>query len=147
MSRHLHHAVEVAVPADACWAAFARVVDWPRWFPTLVRVERPEREGLLAPLRLGERLVLHLGFRGYAAPVPVRVEELGDRHVRWVGRSFGVTGDHAYRAEPIDGARSRLVSDEIFSGLPVRLLPRAIFGELDRETVAGLARFRQMVET
>ncbi len=141
--RRLLSAIELAVPAEACWRAFLRLEDWPRWFPTLRRVERRG----LGPFRVGDEMTLHLDFRGRSTRVAVRVAEIGPDRMRWVGRSFGVTGDHAYRVEPLGEGRCRFVSEEIFSGLPVRLIPGRIFDELEREHAHGMDRFRRLVET
>jgi hypothetical protein len=143
MSRKVHAEIELLASAEACWRIFGRVEDWPRWFPVMERVERSGS----GPITIGEELVLHLAFRGRGAPVRVRVSEVGPRHVRWSGRSFGVTGDHRYSVEPLGDARCRFSSDETFSGLPVRLIPRFVFAELEREHEAGMERFRRLVET
>ena len=147
MARRVLHGIDLTVPPDVAWEAFCHVDEWPRWFPSLSAVERAGT----GPFVVGERLRLHLGFRGHGAKVSVEVtHSTPGREVRWMGRSFGVTGDHAFRIEPIDrvgGAPlARFVSEELFSGLPVRLLPGSIFGELERETVAGLQRFKSLVE-
>ena len=34
----------------------------------------------------------------------------------------------------------------LFTGLPVRLLPRSVFDEVERETVVGLERFKALAE-
>jgi hypothetical protein len=141
MSRRLEHAVEIAASAEACWQTFCRIEEWPRWFPTMQRVER----SAAGPLFVGEALTLHLAFRGHGSAIRVRVEEVAPRRVRWVGKSFGVTGDHAFYVEAISATRCRFVSDETFFGFPVRLIPRFVFDELRRETDAGLERFRRMV--
>jgi hypothetical protein len=144
VTRRLAAAIELAVPAEACWRAFLKTEDWPRWFPTLQRLERA---AAAAPFSVGEELVLHLAFRGRGAPVRVRVLEVSPSHVRWSGRSFGVTGDHSYRVEPVGEGGCRFLSEESFSGLPVRLIPRFVFAELQREHDLGMERFRELVET
>jgi hypothetical protein len=143
MSKNVHHAVEIAASADAAWAVFSRTQDWPRWFPTLQRLER----SMTGSITLGESIVLHLALFGRGGAVTVRVKEVAPHRVRWVGGSFGVTGDHAFYVERIDDRRCRFVSDETFSGLPVRLIPKRVFGLLERETAEGLTRFRRLVET
>ncbi len=147
MSRRIIHGIELAVSPAAAWEAFCHVEGWPRWFPSLTGVERP----LTGPFSLGEKMTLHLAFRGRAAKVEVRVtHHTPGREVRWLGRSFGVSGDHAFRVEEVvrpDGVRrGRFVSEELFTGLPVRLLPRSVFDEVERETVAGLQRFKALTE-
>jgi hypothetical protein len=142
MSRRITEAVEINAPLSRVWQVFSRLEDWPRWFPALTALERAGT----GPLAVGEALTLALSFRGRGTRVKVRVTESAPSRVRWSGRSFAVTGDHAFFAEAIDEHRSRFCSDEIFSGLPVALIPRAIFGELSAECQAGLARFRTLVE-
>jgi hypothetical protein len=143
VTRRLAAAIELDVPAAACWQAFLRLEDWPRWFPTMQRLERA---AATPPFTVGEELVLHLAFRGRGAPVRVRVLEVSPTHVRWSGRSFGVTGDHSYRVESLGERRCRFLSEEIFSGLPVRLIPRFVFAELQREHDVGMERFRRLAE-
>ncbi len=147
MSRRVYHFVDLAVSPEAAWDAFCRIEDWPRWFPALSAVERAGR----GPFLVGERMSLQLSFRGHGAKVAVQVtHSRPGREVRWLGGSFGVTGDHAFRIEAIDRPdgvrRARLVSEEVFSGLPVRFLPRSIFAQLTRDTEAGLQRFKTLVE-
>jgi hypothetical protein len=142
MSRRITEAVEIAAPVALVWQVFSRLEDWPLWFPALTALERAGT----GPIVVGEAFTLALQFRGRGTRVKVRVSESAPARVRWSGRSFAVTGDHAFFAEAIDDHRSRFCSDEIFSGLPVALIPRAIFKELSAECRAGLARFRTLVE-
>jgi hypothetical protein len=142
VSRRITESVEIAAPIAHVWQAFARLEDWPRWFPALTALERAGTGTLV----VGEALTLALAFRGRSTRVKVRVTESAATRVRWSGRSFAVTGDHAFFAEPLDDHRTRFCSDEIFSGLPVALIPRSIFEELRAECRAGLARFRTLVE-
>jgi len=142
MSRRITEAVEIAAPIERVWRVFSRLEDWPRWFPALTALERAGT----GPLLVGEAFTLALQFRGRGTRVKVRVTESAPARVRWSGRSFAVTGDHAFFVEPLDEHRSRFCSDEIFSGLPVALIPRAIFEELSAECRAGLERFRTLVE-
>jgi hypothetical protein len=142
MSRRIVEAVEIDAPVARVWQAFNRIEDWPAWFPTLTAVERRG----IGPLAVGDEITLALAFRGHGSRVKVRVAESAATRVRWTGRSFAVTGDHAFFAETIATDRTRFTSDEIFSGLPVALIPRSIFAELTGECRAGLERFRALVE-
>lgn len=148
MSVRVQHSVEIARPTAACWRLFTQVERWPDWFPLLVAARRGEVD----EFRPGERLSLRLGFRGRGVDVEVRVEEAeSGRRVRWIGRSLGVVGDHRFSIEPLEGpeagARCRFSSEELFSGLPVRLVPKRLFAELEAETRLGLERFRALAES
>src|SRR5688572_4984563 len=109
-------------------------------------IERPGG-ALDGPLAVGDELVFHLALLGRGATVRVRLTEVGPRRARWLGRSLGVTGDHAFFVEPLTGGRARLTSDERFSGLPVRLVPDRFWRLLAGEARAGLERFRSLTES
>ncbi len=144
MSIRILHAVEIAAPQAAVWAAFVKLEDWPRWFPALTKLKREA----LGAFTTDERFTLCLSFRGHGADVGVKVVEHDPpRRVRWVGRNLGVTGDHAFFTEVISPMRTRFVSEETFSGLPVRFIPKEIFGELEDATRLGLGRFAALVLT
>lgn len=133
--------VEVDAPLFAVWQKFCDVPAWPQWFPALTAVKRDST----TPFVIGEAFTLSLAFRGHTSDVKVKVVAVSATTVRWIGNSFGVTGDHAFRAESIDPTRTRFTSEEHFSGFPVRLLPRSIFRELELEAKAGLERFRALL--
>jgi hypothetical protein len=138
----IRHAIDIAAPQAAVWDAFLRLSDWPRWFPALTALERSTGD----PFSVGESFVLCLSFRGHGAKIPVRVMEHDPPcRVRWVGRNLGVTGDHAFFAEVIDANHTRFVSEEAFTGFPVRLIPKRIFGELEAETQRGMQTFAELV--
>ena len=142
MSVRIVQSVEVLASAEVCWRSFSELADWPRWFASLTAVERT----MQGPFVVGELLVLGLAFRGHGSRVTVRVASVVDGHeVRWVGSSFGVRGDHAFRVDPMDATRARFTSDETFTGFPTRLIPRRIFAELEAEVAAGLQRFARLV--
>ena len=127
--------VDVPLASDLVWARFLRVEDWPRWFPALTAVECDQ-----PALALGARLTLHLSMGGRGAKVTCSVKQLDDHRVRWVGRAFGVTGDHSFFVEP-HGDGSRFTSDESFSGLPLLVVPKRYLDALKVEADAGLQRF------
>ncbi len=135
MSTRVVSHVDVPLPPDEVWARFLRLEDWPRWFPALTAVEcdRPA-------LTLGAQLVLHLQMAGRGAKIACIVKQLEERRVRWVGRAFGVTGDHSFFVTS-QGTGTRLTSDETFSGLPLLLVPKRYLDLLKVEADAGMQRF------
>jgi len=143
MAVRISHSIEIARSATACWRIFCDVAGWPRWFPMLEGTRR-EQVGTFAR---GERMTLRLVFRGRGVDVPVRIEEVQEgRRIRWIGRNLGVTGDHSFSVEA-HGEATRFTSEEVFTGLPLRLLPKRLFEELERETLLGLERFRALAES
>jgi hypothetical protein len=138
-----HHAIDVAATPADCWAAFARLADWPRWFP-FCRSARGEAE----PWRVGARLTLELGVAAFPpARIVTTIEELvvGER-VRWRGASMGVVGEHAYHVAPGAAGLTRFTSHEEFKGPLGRFLPRRIFDLLDQEAHRSMSRFKALIE-
>ena len=132
--------VDVPLPPDEVWARFLRLNDWPRWFPALTAVDcnRPQ-------LAVGAQLTLHLQMAGRGAKVTCTVQQLDDQRVRWVGRAFGVTGDHSFFVER-RGDGARFTSDETFSGFPLLLVPKRYLEPLQLEADAGLLRFAALCQ-
>lgn len=131
--------VDVPLAPDDAWARFLRLEDWPRWFPTLTAVEcdRPA-------LAVGAQLTLHLQMGGRGAKITCLVKHLDGHRIRWVGRAFGVTGDHSFFVERRDEG-SRFTSDETFTGLPLLLVPKRYLDRLKVEADAGMQRFLALV--
>jgi len=136
MGLQIVESVDIAQPSDVVWARFCELERWPAWFPMLRAVRRVAR----GPFAIGEPLVLTLAMAGRETRVTVRVTESRDRHVRWKGSSFGVTGDHAFYVEATERG-SRFTSDETFSGIPLLVVPKKYLGHVQQEVQSGLERF------
>jgi len=136
MGLQITESVDLAQAPDAVWSRFCEVERWPEWFPMLRAVRRVAR----GPFTVREPIVLTLAMAGRETRVTVRVTEARERHVRWRGTSFGVTGDHAFFVEATERG-SRFTSDETFSGIPLLVVPKRYFATVQQEVAAGLDRF------
>ena len=142
----IHHAIDIHASPAAVWRVFTDLTSWPRWFPEALSARslaEPtwQRGGTLEvemAVPVLRSLTLHL-----------RIEEVeAERKVRWIGKAWGVSGDHSYIFED-RGQWTRVTSHEKFAGL-VTLLPR-VAGAKVRERVDGLAhasmaRLKALVE-
>ena len=142
MGLQIVESVELAQPPEAAWALFCEVERWPEWFPMLRAVRRVAR----GPFAIGEPIVLTLAMAGRESRITVRVTESGERHVRWRGSSFGVTGDHGFSVEATERG-SRFTSDETFTGLPLLVVPKRYFATVQQEVALGLGRFAALLRT
>jgi hypothetical protein len=141
----VRHAIDVAASPEACWKVLTDFNTWPRWFP------RAKYAAVLGsdvdPWRVGGRFEIVFDF-GLSVSVKPTVEEIQRaRHVRWVGKGWGITGDHAYTIETHAGGLTRVTSSESFSGLGARLMTRAILDRLDGEVHRSMSRFKEIVES
>ncbi len=144
MPRIAHHAVDVAAPPLDCWRAVLDLAKWPRWFPYL-RSARALDGG--EDWRIGQRIRMVFALGPVRVPVTSVVEELqAERIVRWVGKGFGVTGNHSYTIEVKAPGATRVTSHEEFTGFGARLMTAPIFERIDREAHESMARFKALVE-
>ena len=66
--------------------------------------------------------------------------------VRWVGKGWGITGNHAYTLETHAPGVTRVTSSEEFSGFGSKLMTRAVLDKLDSEVHRSMERFKTLVE-
>lgn len=140
----VHHAIDVAASPEACWAVLSDLGGWARWFPRARYAAALDGES--TPWRVGGRFEILFDF-GIAVSVKPEVREVElARKVRWVGRGFGVQGNHAYTFESRAPGVTRVTSHEEFSGVGARLITRKVFELLDVEVHRSMERFKAIVE-
>jgi hypothetical protein len=118
----------VEAPPDAVWRLIADIDSWPAWNPD---VRSARLEGELAP---GST------FRWKAGPgtiVSTLQSVAPEREIGWSGRTMGIEALHVYRLEQV-GDGTRVVSEESWAGLPVRLLRARMRRTLERSLRTGL---------
>ncbi len=120
---------------------------WPRWFPRLKYAAALGADS--DPWRVGGRfeIVFDFGVSVSVKPVVEEVERARPWYkVRWVGKGWGITGNHAYTLETHTPGVTRVTSSEEFSGLGSKLMTRAVLDKLDSEVHRSMARFKTVVE-
>lgn len=145
MSTIVHHAIDVAAAPDRCWRVLSDLTTWSRWFPMAryAAVEGADPD----PWRIGGRFQIVLDFGPVNVVVKTRVEECAaPGRVRWVGRGWGITGDHAYLLESKHPGLTRVTSHEEFSGPGSRLISGRIKARIDDEVHRSMERFKALVE-
>lgn len=99
------------------------------------------------PWRVGGRfeIVFEVGpLQVSVKPVVQEVERA--KVVRWLGKGWGVQGDHAYTLESHSPGLTRVTSHEAFSGLGARLLRGKVLARLDEAAHISMARYKTLVE-
>ena len=66
--------------------------------------------------------------------------------MRWVGRGWGITGNHSYRFETKMPGFTRVTSHEEFSGVGALLMTKRIKALLDEEVHQSMARLKAVIE-
>jgi uncharacterized protein YndB with AHSA1/START domain len=145
VSEVVHHAIDVAATPEKCWQVLTDFGSWRGWFPHL------ERAGAVggAPWTVGGRFEIVLGFGPVKVPVTCRVEELRPADVvRWIGKGWGITGNHSYRFENqrTPPGFTRVTSHEEFTGPGTLLMTKRIKARLDDEVHQSMARLKALIE-
>jgi len=113
---------------------------WPEWFPHLKRAGG-------APWVTGGKFEMVLGFGPVSVPVVCGIEELRvGEFVRWVGRGWGITGDHSYRIETKHPGFTRVTSHEELRGVGTMLITSAIKARIDDAVHESMASFKRVAE-
>lgn len=128
MRKQLVSSIDIAAPAEKVWEILVDFAAFPSWNPFIVHAE--------GRAEVGERLTLRMQPVGGSAITlrPTVVEAAEGHRLRWLGRlAFRglFDADHLLIVEPLGASGTRLVQQEQFSGLLVRLFQRS----LDRGTL------------
>jgi hypothetical protein len=143
----VRHAIDVSATPDECWRVLADLATWPRWFPRLKYAAVADGEA--TPWRVGGRfeMVLDFGVDVTLKPVVEEVERARPWYkVRWLGKSWGILGNHAFTLESHAPGLTRVTSHGQFSGIGARLLTGKVLEILDSEVYRSLERLKALVE-
>ncbi len=129
---------EIVIDArpEIVWDTLADLPSWPRWMPGVKSVD------LAGPFGVGTR------FRWKAGPGTIRSELLESdrpRSLGWRGRTLGVDALHVWRFEE-QGDGTRVCTEESWSGLLVRVLPRAMSKTVRKALDDGLPALKSEAE-
>ena len=128
MTYRIHTEIDINAPAARVWSLLTDMDEYQHWNPFVTSAR-----GRVAP---GERLEvkpvtwgLKLTFR----PVIHRYEQ--GRSFSWVGKVVHprlIAGEHIFELEPLSESRTRLIHDEVFSGVALRLAVALVSGRVVR---------------
>jgi hypothetical protein len=107
----IHTEIEIAAPASRVWALLSDFAGYPKWNPSIARLEGRAEPG--ARLRLGARLagVITVPLR------PVLLTFDPDRELAWSGgMTLLMAGAHRFAIQQVTADRVLLIHDENFTG-------------------------------
>jgi hypothetical protein len=112
----LHTEIEVNATPDVVWKVLTDREAYPSWNPFIVSSTGELKVGSTISNVLRDTTGKETTF----TPELLAVEP--GRELRWIGKvGFGgiFDGEHAFRIEPLDGGRARLIQEEKFRGVAV----------------------------
>jgi uncharacterized membrane protein len=131
----------IDAPAEAVWRVLSDVVQWPKWLPTVSRVEPLNGTSL----RLGSRFVVHQpGLR----PATWTVSEIDEpRRFAWVARSPGIRMVAEHDVTQDSSAISRVVLRFSFGGLLGGIVGRIFRNVTESYLAQEATSLKQRVES
>lgn len=129
---------EIVIDAlpETVWDTLTDLSTWPQWMPG---VKTMDVDG---PVRAGTR------FHWKAGPGTIRseiVESERPYSVAWKGRTLGIDALHVWRME-LKGETTRVFTEESWSGLLARALPRSMRKTVRKALDDGLPALRREAE-
>jgi hypothetical protein len=123
--KELRTEIDIAASPEAVWRVLTDFAAFPAWNPFIREASGEQTVG--GKLRI--RIVPSGGKGMVFKPTVLRYEP--NRELRWRGR-LGIPGlfdgEHSFLVEPVDGAGTRFVHSEVFTGLLVPLLASSLDG-------------------
>jgi len=104
--------IDIAAAPEVVWGVLSDIDGWPTWNPSIASAE------------LDGELVHGSTFRWKAGPgtITSTLRHVDPpRELGWTGKTFGINAVHVHRLEQ-RGDSTRVISEESWDGLPVRLL-------------------------
>lgn len=128
MPHRVHTELVINAPAERVWALLTDMNEYQRWNPFVTSAR-----GRVAP---GEHLEVRpvtAGLRLTFRPVIQRYEP--GRAFSWVGEVVHprlIAGEHIFELLPLSASQTRLVHDEVFSGVASHLVMALVRGRVAR---------------
>lgn len=127
--------VEINAPAERVWSLVNNVEEWPRWIPSLKKIEKISP----GPLGVGS-LVLVVAKSLITVNLLMTITEfVAGRRVVMEGKVLGVKMTRHYELEPLDKGKTRLTAGGKVSGLLAFLVRRG-GQKLSEEIVQALKK-------
>jgi carbon monoxide dehydrogenase subunit G len=126
--------IDINAPANKVWALVHRLEEWPRWMPSIKKIEKVSDR----PLSVGSQLSVTAKVSKLTVTLLMTVTEfVQERSVVMQGKSLGTKLTRFYRLEPIDGRTKVTIGGEV-SGLLAWLARRG--GQAVSEEIAQAAK-------
>jgi len=126
--------IDIDAPANKVWALVHRLEEWPRWMPSIKKIEKVSA----SPLSVGSQLSVTAKVSMITVTLLMTVTEfVQERSVVMQGKSLGTKLTRFYRLEPLDGRTKVTIGGEV-SGLLAWLARRG--GQAVSEEIAQAAK-------
>lgn len=129
----VEHAIHVAAPPDAVWAATVDVERWPEWMPTMDRVKRVDA----GPFDVGSSA--RIKQPGLPETEWTVTDLVHGQRFSWTTRVLGIRMRATHELSPHEGGTRNVLRVEMAGPVAVLLAPfarRSVRRTLERENAA-----------
>jgi carbon monoxide dehydrogenase subunit G len=106
--------IEIAAPVKRVWALIDKLEEWPRWMPSIKKIERHSK----GPLAVGSRLSVTAKASGLIVKLMVTVIELvPERRVVLEGKVLGTKLKRFYALEPANDKTNVTIGGDVSGAL------------------------------
>jgi uncharacterized membrane protein len=106
--------IEIAAPVKRVWALIDKLEEWPRWMPSIKKIERLSK----GPLAVGSRLSVTAKASGLIVKLMVTVIELvPERRVVLEGKVLGTKLKRFYALEPANDKTNVTIGGDVSGAL------------------------------
>ena len=112
--------IDIDAPAERVWALVDKLEEWPRWMPSIKKIERISQ----GPLTSGSQLSVTAKVSGLTVRLLMTVTEfIPERNVVLKGKVLGTRLARFYTLEPVNGKTKITIGGDV-SGALARLARR-----------------------
>jgi len=106
--------IEINAPVKRTWALIDRLEEWPRWMPSIKKIERVSK----GPLAVGSQLAVTAKVSGFMVPLLMTITELvPERTVVMKGKALGTNLTRFYNLEPVNGRTKVTIGGDVSGAL------------------------------
>jgi len=106
--------IDINAPAEKVWALVDKLEKWPRWMPSIEKIERLA-EG---PLTVGSQLSVTANVSGLTVTLLMTITEfVPERSVVLEGKALGTKLTRFYTLEPVNGKTKVTIGGDVSGAL------------------------------
>jgi carbon monoxide dehydrogenase subunit G len=106
--------IDINAPAERVWTLIDKLEEWPKWMPSIKKIERVSQ----GPLTAGSQLSVTAKVSGLTVRLLMTVIEfVPERNVVLEGKALGTKLTRFYTLEPINGKTKVTIGGDVSGGL------------------------------
>jgi len=106
--------IDINAPVEKVWALIDKLEEWPKWMPSIKKIERVSKE----PLTAGSQLSVTAKVSGLTVTLLMTIIEfVPERTVVMQGKALGTHLTRLYTLEPVNGKTKVTIGGEVSGAL------------------------------